>query len=284
MKDRISKCISCGGTNFRFYSQNRSLNLPMYICQDCHLYVTGESSDEIEARVNDYYDKEFWDDARKTGLDDDYSDTYSRGRLRLWSSQFKYCKRYIKASSTILEVGSGHGEAIKQFDSLGFHVTGIEPDKKNVENIRKNLKHGIIINAKAETFQLESEYDFVWMSHVFEHLTNPIEFLQNIKKNLKKNGLIFIEVPNVEKKNDHRKFTGTPHAYNYSKLSLMNIIKKADYEIVRCDCMKPPKRHQGLLNKICTKVIQRDFYSYYPKLVANISSGEDIRLLAKKRN
>lgn len=49
----------------------------MYICQNCHLYVTGESSSEIEAKVSDYYDKEFWDNARKEGLNDDYSDSYS---------------------------------------------------------------------------------------------------------------------------------------------------------------------------------------------------------------
>jgi len=226
MKDRISSSISCGGTNFKFYSHNKSLDLPMYICQTCHLYVTGESSTETEAKISNYYDGEFWDNARKEGLNDDYSDSYSRGRVRLWSSQFKYCKKYIKSNSKILEIGSGHGEAIKQFDMLGFQVTGIEPDNKNVENIRKTLNHSTIINDKAETFHLESEFDLIWISHVFEHLTKPIEFLQNIKKNLKKDGLVFIEVPNVEKKNDHRKFINTPHAYNYSKLSLNNIIRK----------------------------------------------------------
>jgi len=130
MNDRVSKCISCGGTNFKFYAHNNSLDLPMYICQDCHLYVTGESSTEIETKVSNYYDREFWDNARKEGLHDDYSDSYSRGRFRLWLSQFKYCKEHIKSNTRILEIGSGHGEAIKQFDKLGFQVTGIEPDKK----------------------------------------------------------------------------------------------------------------------------------------------------------
>ena len=252
----------------------------MYICQNCNLYVTGESSGEIEAKVLDYYDKDFWDDARKSGLSDDYSDSYSQGRFRLWSSQFKYCKDYIKTETKILEIGSGHGESIKQFDLLGFQVTGIEPDKKNVENIQKNLKHSKIIHGKAESFQLESKYDLIWMSHVFEHLTKPIEFLQHIRKNLKSDGIIFIEVPNVEKKNDHRKFTGTPHAYNYSKLSLMNIVKKSNYKIIKCECMKSPRKYQGLINKIFKKSFNRDFYRYYPKLVGDVSSGEDIRLLA----
>jgi len=86
----------------------------------------------------------------------------------------------------------------------------------------------------------------------------------------------------VEKKNDYRKFTSTPHAYNYSRLSLINIITRAGYEIVRCDCIKSPKKYQGLINKIWTKVFYTDFHSYYPKLIADSSSGEDISLLAKK--
>ena len=165
---------------------------------------------------------------------------------------------------------------------LGYQVIGIEPDKKNVENIRKDLKHSTIINDKAETFQLKSEFDLIWMSHVFEHLTSPIEFLQRIRKNLKVGGIIFIEVPNVEKKNDHRTFTNIPHAYNYSKLSLMNIVKKSNYKIIRCDCIKSPMKYQGMINKIYNKIFNKDFYPYYPRLIGNTESGEDIRILAMR--
>ena len=58
---------------------------------------------------------------------------------------------------------------------------------------------------------------------------------------------------NVEKKNDHRTFTNIPHAYNYSKLSLMNIVKKSNYKIIRCDCIKSPMKYQGMINKIYNK-------------------------------
>lgn len=221
-RDRITNCISCGASNFIYYDQNKTLKLPIYICQSCKLYVTGDSKIALDVILNDFYKKEFWDQTRKNGLKSDYVDPYSKGRIRLWKSQFKYCREFIDNNKTILEIGSGHGEAIIQFDNLGFRVTGIEPDKMNVDNINKVLKHSKVILDTAETFRSENKFDIVWMSHVFEHLVEPIQFLKRLQKSLKPGGILFIEVPNVEKENDYRKFTVVPHAFNFSKLSLSN--------------------------------------------------------------
>ena len=137
-------------------------------------------------------------------------------------------KNLFQKKSKILEIGSGHGETIIEFDKLNYNVIGIEPDKKNVLHLKQILKNCKIINSKAEDFQIEEVFDLVWMSHVFEHLSAPIEFLKKIKKNISKNGILFIEIPSVEKKNDYRTFTKTPHAYNYTAKSLQNIFESVD--------------------------------------------------------
>ncbi|MCL2492850.1 MAG: class I SAM-dependent methyltransferase [Clostridiales bacterium] len=46
----------------------------------------------------------------------------------------------------------------------------------------------------ADTFF--KRYDFIYLLHVLEHISNPYIFLKNAKRMLDKNGLIFIEVPN----------------------------------------------------------------------------------------
>ena len=46
--DRISKCISCDSSNFNYYGENTTLKLPIHICQNCKLYVTGKSQKEID--------------------------------------------------------------------------------------------------------------------------------------------------------------------------------------------------------------------------------------------
>jgi 2-polyprenyl-3-methyl-5-hydroxy-6-metoxy-1,4-benzoquinol methylase len=282
--DRILKCISCDFSNFNYYADNFTLKLPMYICQNCKLYVTGKSQKEIDKILQHYYDKDFWNEDLENLLESNFTDSYSIGRIKIWKSQKKYCNDILNNSKTILEIGSGHGEAIYNFDKIGYNVTGIEPDKKNVTSINKKLKNSKCIVEKAETFSFEKKFDIIWLNHVFEHLTQPIQFLRKISNFLNDSGFIFIEVPSVEKKNDYRQFKTVPHAYNYSKSSLINISKKANYKIIKCDYFRSPKLVEGGINKIFNLFLKKDFFEFYPKILCNKENGENIRLILHKNN
>lgn len=282
--DRINKCISCDSTNFNYYDEHLTLKLPIYICENCQLNVLGTSQKELDEKIEHFYDEDFWKKDHENTLKSNFSDKYSSGRIRLWRSQTKYCKDYLDNSETILEIGSGHGEAIYNFDKIGYKVTGIEPDKKNVLLINKKLKNSECINDKAETISLGKKFDIIWLNHVFEHLSKPIEFLEKIKEFLNENGIIFIEVPSVEKVNDSRKFNSAPHAYNYSKQSLINISKKANYQIIKCDYFKSPTIIEGGINKISLKFFKKDYFKYYPKILCNRDNGENLRIILSKKS
>ena len=281
--NRIGKCISCNSADFDYYNQNFTLKLPMYICKNCKLYVTGISQKEIDEKLEHFYNEDFWETDRED-LKSDFTDSYSIGRIKIWRSQKKYCEEILNDSKTILEIGSGHGEAIYNFDKIGYKVIGIEPDKKNVIYINKKLKNSECIVAKAETFSFDKKFDIIWINHVFEHLSKPIEFLEKLNNFLNESGFIFIEVPSVEKVNDYRKFQSTPHAYNYSRQSLINISKKSDYEIVKSDYFRSPTLFEGGINKLFNKFFNKDFFKYYPKILTNKENGENIRIILHKNS
>jgi len=279
--NRINKCISCNSSNFEYYNENFTLKLPMYICKNCKLYVTGASQKELDEKLEHYYDEDFWKTVRKETLKSDFTDSHSIGIIRIWRSQKKYCKEILKNSETILEIGSGHGEAICNFDKIRYKVTGIEPDKKNVISINKKLKNSECIVEKAETFSFDKKFDIIWLNHVFEHLSKPIEFLKKAKSFLNESGFIFIEVPSVEKVSDYRKFQVVPHAFNYSRQSLINISKKANYEIVKCDYFRSPTLFEGGINKLFNKFLKKDFFEYYPRILTSKENGENIRIILR---
>ena len=282
--DRIIKCISCDSSNFNYYADNFTLKLPMYICQNCKLYVTGKSQKEIDKVIQHYYDKNFWDDDLENLLESNFTDSYSIGRIKIWKSQKKYCDKILNNNETILEIGSGHGEAIYNFDKIGYKVTGVEPDKKNVISINKKLKNSKCIVGSAETFSSDKKFDVIWLNHVFEHLSKPIEFLEKIKIFLNESGFIFIEVPSVEKVNDYRTFLRVPHAYNYSRKSLINISKKADYKILKCNYFRSPTLFEGGVNKIFNKFLKKNFFEFYPRILTSSKNGENIRIILQKNN
>ena len=120
--DRINKCISCDSTNFNYYDEHLTLKLPIYICENCQLNVLGTSQKELDEKIEHFYDEDFWKKDHENTLKSNFSDKYSSGRIRLWRSQTKYCKDYLDNSETILEIGSGHGEAIYNFDKIGYKV------------------------------------------------------------------------------------------------------------------------------------------------------------------
>ena len=196
------RCISCGNLSMKKYTNNSYLELPVFQCEKCNLYVTGQSEIEITEKTKLIYEDKHWGDNNlwdaKDALKDNFSDIDSQGKRRHWISQKKYCKPYMNNKKSILEIGAGQGQATFWFDDEGFLVTSIEPDENNVKLINQKLKNSHCIVGSAEDFQLKEKFDIVWMSHVLEHLIKPIQFFGNIRKNLKSDGIFFIEVPNCE--------------------------------------------------------------------------------------
>ena len=284
INDRIDKCISCDSSNFNYYDEHLTLKLPIYICKNCQLNVLGTSQKELDEKIEHFYDEDFWKNKHDETLKSNFTDQYSSGRIKLWRSQTKYCKEILNTNKTILEIGSGHGEAIYNFDKIGYNVTGIEPDKTNVSFINKKLTNSICMIGKAENISFDKKFDIIWLNHVFEHLSKPIEFLNKIESVLDQHGFIFIEVPSVERVNDWRKFNSAPHAYNYSKQSLINISKKANYKIIKCDYFKSPTIIEGGINKISVKFFKKDYFKYYPKILCNKKNGENLRIILTKNS
>ena len=101
---------------------------------------------------------------------------------------------------------------------------------------------------------------------------------------MNESGFIFIEVPSVEKVNDYRKFQVAPHAYNYSRQSLVNISKKSGYDIVKSDYFRSPTLFEGGINKLFNKFFNKDFFKYYPKILTNKENGENIRIILHKNS
>ncbi len=55
MKD----CISCGSCEFIAYSQSSYLNMPVFQCKKCKLFVTGSIIQEIRDAISFRYSGDF---------------------------------------------------------------------------------------------------------------------------------------------------------------------------------------------------------------------------------
>lgn len=94
----------------------------------------------------------------------------------------------------ILDFGAGNGQFLKLCQSVASSITGIELNA----NSRLHLEsEGIFCFRTLEDLPKDRYFDTITAFHVIEHLKDPVYFLKNISKKLKKNGKIILELPNA---------------------------------------------------------------------------------------
>ena len=104
---------------------------------------------------------------------------------------------YIKGSC--LELGSFKGDFTKRLTAQFDDITCVEASDEAIQ-IAKNELGGKIkfINALFEEAQLPARYDNIILTHVLEHLDNPVSVLKRINDEwLSDNGRFFLVCPNA---------------------------------------------------------------------------------------
>lgn len=269
------KCIICFG-ELKKFSNNSYLEIPVSYCQNCELYVTGSSVEEIKNKLEILYSGKYWEERNvENSIASNYQDTDSLGKRRNWISQVSYCKKFLSEKKSILEIGVGGGQSIFWFDQINYKVLGIEPDSRNVDLVNKKLKNSKVINGFIEDINLEEKFDVIWMSHVLEHLLRPDLFLEKIANNLKEDGIFFIEVPSCQRmKTLESSIMKNPHIYHFTKQSLIKLVGKK-YDIVSSDCFMPASKLHGAIQKIFHS------YQFYPRIKTTCQKGRDLRIILK---
>ena len=278
-------CILCNNSSLTLFSGDSYMKLPVYFCANCQLYITGNSHIEVKEKSEEIYKKSYWDENKsEESIRSNFTDVYSQDKRRQWVSQYAYCLPYLNNKKNFLEIGTGAGQTIFWFEDIGFQVTGIEPDERNVKLINGKLKRGHCVTGYAEDLNMEGQFDVIWISHVFEHLVRPDEFLKKCKTHLNPDGMIFIEIPNCEnqiilKSSIH----DNPSTFHFTRNGLLKLAQNCGFNVQRCDFFRSPTLFEGALNKITKRYFSsiKNPYQYYPKIISNNKDGTDIRLILK---
>jgi SAM-dependent methyltransferase len=102
----------------------------------------------------------------------------------------------VKEGSVILDVGCAVGGLMKAFISAGYEqVYGISISSSEVECCIKQGLSATVCDVAHPL--LQEHFDLVTLSHVLEHVSDPLIFLQNLRHWIKPTGIAYIEVPNA---------------------------------------------------------------------------------------
>jgi SAM-dependent methyltransferase len=203
-----------------------------------------------------------------TDMDNYYNDyTYSVQSSGFAMSFMNSLAKKIKhnfcsdvVNPTILEIGSGSGEQLLEFQKLGFKVLGIEPSEKLSEFANsigvKTLTAFFDENTSKIVDPEFSEIDVVISSYTFDHIPRPVEVLQNIYNILAPNGLIVLEVHNLELIKQRNEFCLFEHEhYTYlNESTLESLLQRNGFEVLTFDILSESEKRANSLLVVARKV------------------------------
>jgi SAM-dependent methyltransferase len=104
---------------------------------------------------------------------------------------FRFIRPHLTPSMKILDYGCASGGRMAPFLDAGYDVSGFDLDEDFVAYAESR---GVRRYVKAE------KYDLIFLSHVVEHINDPVATLQDIAaRNLAEGGFIYITVPLIDR-------------------------------------------------------------------------------------
>lgn len=102
----------------------------------------------------------------------------------------------ISPKGTILDIGCSSGVFLDVAKKRAWQTHGVELNEKEFEFAKKKGHH--VHNALLETLDLKTTFDAITMWDVFEHIKDGEFYLSMMSKLLKKNGVIFLQIPSSD--------------------------------------------------------------------------------------
>ncbi len=100
-----------------------------------------------------------------------------------------------KKAGRVLDIGCGRGFFIACMKRYGWEVAGIDISESACDFAMKylglNIHRGIV-----EDMAFKEDFDLITMSHLFEHLPDPVNTLKKISQLMSKDGMLVVAGPN----------------------------------------------------------------------------------------
>jgi SAM-dependent methyltransferase len=143
----------------------------------------------------------------------------------------------------LLDIGFGNGDFLEVAEDLGYRATGIDPDPKAVDLARSR---GLDVRCATvpDSGELAGSFEHVFLSHVIEHLPDPVAALAEAASLLVPGGRLWLSTPNLRsiglaRFGRHWRGLEPPrHLALFDSSRLAELIGRAGFERVR---LLPPE-------------------------------------------
>ena len=203
--------------------------------------------------------------------------------------RFARLASYLPTKGQMLDIGASRGVFLKLAALEGWAISGLEAGLDTIEYAKLHygitIEHGILEETKLPL----AFYDCVHMSHVLEHLHDPLESIRRIGDSMKSGGVLVVEVPfefgdlfdrfrqGVLRRPRAVNAVPSSHLTFFTLKSLCRLLEKTGFEILYA---ATPRRNQSFASTLpMGKLLKRIVY----RLEQILKMGPLIEVFARKK-
>lgn len=252
MYEKIEVCPSCKYTHFRNHMICKDYSVSgesfaIVECSKCGLYITNPRPNPESIGL--YYKSENYISHTNKG-NNLINRIYKIVRNISFERKFKLVQSY-STGLDVLDYGCGTGHFLRYIKKKGKEGIGVEPNVAASEIATEISGLEIFPNLG----NIKKKFDVITAWHVLEHVHDLKGTIKLLKKRLKKDGYLFIAVPNIKSYDanyykEHWAGLDVPrHFYHFSKESFKVLAKKTKLSILDIHPMKFDSYYVSLLSE-----------------------------------
>ena len=146
--------------------------------------------------------------------------------------------KYLSPQAKILEIGCGEGILLKELNRRGFDTCGIEPSKTASASACESKLN--VIQGYFPVTEVSGSFDAVVMSHVLEHIQEPIGLLKHVSKLAPGGYLLLVQtnwrglMPRLYK-NKWYAWVPEHHFWHFTPKGLSMILQSSKWQILEIE-------------------------------------------------
>ncbi|MBF0497327.1 MAG: glycosyltransferase [Deltaproteobacteria bacterium] len=203
-------------------------------CRDCRLaFVSPRPSEAVLAK---FYSGGYFTSDSEINVGYQNYGSMEPELVKTFQRRLKEIQGFIRGGR-LLDVGCGYGYFLQAAQTLFSECWGLDVAPEACEQVRRRgfpVFWGRLDEASFENEQ----FDLVAMSDLFEHIYRPQDFLDQVKRVLKPDGLLYLTTPNMASvlaKISGRRWVSfklPEHIVYYTPSSISKILSLAGFEVL----------------------------------------------------
>jgi len=234
-------CSLCKSKNFSLVSEGDryGFDLKKQLCNECGLIQTYPAvSREFHKEFYSYHYRPLYLKSETVDYEDVIKEQNDKAK--------KYLDYFLSnglseklANLSIIEIGCSSGGTIEALKTAAKSVQGCDLDVEAIKFAQDNFKLDVEVGMYPSS--LPNGPILFILSHVLEHVFNPLEALKEIRLLMNTGDYLFIAVPGIngvakgDYKNDLRRYFHIAHVTDFTSSTLVNVANYAGFKVTNID-------------------------------------------------